>query len=382
MTRLNEYDQSGLLIKYTDGGGRTIEYGYDTARRLSTVTGPEDNLSNPALYQKVLTYDLDGNVVRRDVHEIVPETTSPSGEELFSKLFDFDTLDRLTDITDELGNLTHLRNDSRNAIWSQSDPLKNVVKWEYDVFGNKVTESKALTDSGLGGGKVIQSYETQKSYDGDGNIVQVTDPRGNNTEYGYDALGRLNSITYGDGTGREYGYDPNGNMVSLTNSNGLEILRMFDPLNRLKAVALDTSGSSVPYPPLGETFETRSYNGAGDPLVIKNDTSTITRKFDTLGRPYQERQDRVAGRKTTSFLPILRGFDGSDNRTSLQYPSGRVLQYQYDVGGRLQEILDATASAANPTALVEYSYRGRRLGRRSITRTARDMPSNTMARRG
>ena len=59
--------------------------------------------------------------------------------------------------------------------------------------------------------------------DGNGNMLSITDERGNGTTYTYDAEDRLTSVTDPEGGRTAYGYDAVGNLTSVTTPEGAYI---------------------------------------------------------------------------------------------------------------------------------------------------------------
>ena len=76
-------------------------------------------------------YDEVSNVVRVDRHEQVrdPGTGALLREDVFSRLFTYDLLDRRSSTTDGLGNRTGFTYDSRNNVVSATDSLGNAKRW-------------------------------------------------------------------------------------------------------------------------------------------------------------------------------------------------------------------------------------------------------------
>jgi YD repeat-containing protein len=82
----------------------------------------------------------------------------------------YDTLGRITDVTDALGNVTH---------YAYEDSGRRVVVTQPDADGDGPQEAP------------ITIYD----YDPAGHLVDKIDPLGRETSYDYDELGRLVSVT-------------------------------------------------------------------------------------------------------------------------------------------------------------------------------------------
>ena len=64
-----------------------------------------------------------------------------------------------------------------------------------------------MTATGLGGGPTLTPLQTQYAYDGDGNLVAITDSQGATTHFKFDALDRKSAMMYNDGSSETYRYD-------------------------------------------------------------------------------------------------------------------------------------------------------------------------------
>ena len=116
---------------------------------------------------------------------------------------------------DAVGNTTSIK-----------DPRENITNYEYDALGRKIVEYQPPV--GDENSPTLREPTTYITYDLVGNVVSVTDPRGNTTDYGYDALGRLvkEQLPDPDPTDADptrptttYTYDAVGNLLSVTDAN-------------------------------------------------------------------------------------------------------------------------------------------------------------------
>jgi YD repeat-containing protein len=77
---------------------------------------------------------------------------SSCGRTFFVTEWTFDELDRVSSITDSLGNVWQQFYDSRDNVVRRIDPLGNTETLRYDIYGRCVQYGVRLTDSGLGSG--------------------------------------------------------------------------------------------------------------------------------------------------------------------------------------------------------------------------------------
>ena len=79
--------------------------------------------------------------------------------------------------------------------------LIHIITYTYSSLNQKLSKNDAL------------NARTQFEYDGNGNLVKVTDGNGNITSYSYDAVNRTTSITFANGLSQQYGYDELGRII-------------------------------------------------------------------------------------------------------------------------------------------------------------------------
>jgi YD repeat-containing protein len=185
---------------------------------------------------------------------------------------------------------------------------------------------------------------TAYTYDAFGNLTSVAGPSSTNPPtapsrtWTYDVLkGVLTSETQPENGTTTYEYDNAGNRTKVTTSDGITLFT-YDGDNRL--VLQDVQGTTAD----DVAFE---YDAAGRlkrmaiPSLTSATTST-TYTYDTLGR-LSTRQDFVTPQTYQSTYQ----YDANDQLSTLTYPSGRAVGYQYDSEGRPSAVLNNTAVFAN-----------------------------------
>jgi RHS repeat-associated protein len=173
-------------------------------------------------------------------------------------------------------------------------------------------------------GNPSSTYQDSYLVNALGQVVQYTDPNGNVHQYSYDVLGRLTSdnvTTLGagvDGTVRQitYAYDSQGNNYLIT--------------------SLDGSGNIV-------NQVQRVYNGLGQ-----------------LTGEYQSHSGAVNTSSTPEVQYAYTEMSGGQNNsrlTSMTYPSGYVLNFNYNTG--LDSNISRLSSISDSTGVLEsYKYLG------------------------
>jgi YD repeat-containing protein/autotransporter-associated beta strand protein len=416
---LVSYDPAGNKATETDAQGRITRYVYDARNRLVAAISPDGTTTRLRLdgggrivatldqagATTTYAYDKLGRKTRETLSD--PDGTGPLAAP--SSAWGYDSRGNLQFVTPSFVGQSGIT--AGDAAWS--------THYEYDALGRKTKQTQADPD---GAGPLARPITTF-SYDADGNLLAVTDPRGFTTTYAYDNLGRRITETSADpdGTGplvalvRRSVYDRAGNLrfevapggaseadVSFTTEH------VYDALNReIRTILPDPDG---PTGPLGRPTPTRAFNASGflasttdalgrttsyayDKLgrvlsvtnalgatattahdavgntVITTDAlgrRTFT-SYDSANRPVQVRSPRPDG---TSATPVTTyAYDVTGNLVQSTDALGRTTWRQYDALGRLI----AETSPLGLTSLTEYDLAGRvtatidELGRRTDT---------------
>jgi RHS repeat-associated protein len=255
---LYDYNLDKDLVKITRPDGQRLDFGYDSAGRLSTLTLPTGQISyaynattgkltgitspndgalaytyNGALLsQTAWTGTVAGTVERTYDNDFRVTSLSVNGENAIDFQYDADSL--LT----KAGNLTLTRN-AQNGLLTGTALGSLTDSYSYDGFPEVTAyEAKYGTSSLL---------RFEYDYDKLGRIIQKRQIKGGVThafDYGYDTAGRLVEVK-SDGTSTaRYGYDSNGNRTQL---NGA-LVAHYDDQDRL----LDYQGATYQYTANGE----------------------------------------------------------------------------------------------------------------------------------
>jgi len=258
------------LTSIKDGAGNTTTYEYDTAYRLTSIVDP---LGNPSAF----VYNDDGQLAR---------TTDPLGQSVYTAYdaafrplrlgdplggevaFGLDAVGNLTSLTDELGKVTILAYDNLDRVSSIADPLGNATaSYTRDTLGQIITVTNARGDL------ISLDYDadgrlTSKHYNGaatasytwnsNGMLKSVTDSHGT-ASFIYDAAHRLTDITYADGKTATFTYDPAGNISTISYPDGMSVSYTYDSMNRVSSVSFTGNTLYLAYDAAGNLVsETRS----------------------------------------------------------------------------------------------------------------------------
>ena len=255
LTRI-AYWPTGLVKKVTQPDGSSTTYRYDAAQRL---TGIDDNAGNRVRY----TLDNAGNRTRED-------TRDPTGSLTRRLSRVYNTLGQLQSQLDAYNHGTGLTYDANGNTATTTDALGRASANTYDPLNRLVATLQDV------GGIAAQ---TQFTYDAHDNLTRVTDPKGLNTDYSYNGLGDLTQLTSPDTGITQYSYDSAGNRQRQTDARGKTQTYAYDALNRLtqstaptRKYLYDSGNSSIC--PEGERFNKQKL-GSESTFMIENSSDVI-----------------------------------------------------------------------------------------------------------
>jgi len=377
----------GHILRITDPIGRTVQYGYDTSDRLTTVTDVNsgvttyaytdpNNPNSPTTIRDARnityltnTYDpsgssrvtqqqtADGAITRFSYTQANPgistspvvltTVTDPLGNQT---IYHFNPSGFLIDVTDALGRKTvYTRDPGTNLVLSVTDPLGRTTTFVRDSAGN-VTSVTRLAGT-------PNAVTTTTTYDPIFNkLTSVTDPLGHTTSFGHDKAGNVNQITDALGDATLLGYDGAGELNSLTDPlnnpptqltyDGFgNLVQVKDPLGRIVSLVPDAVGRTQSIAnPLGQTaaYQYNAFNEVTqitDPLngqtsLGYDPNGNLTSVTDALGQTHTttytyDNMDRILTRQ-----------DPLGNKECYGTFSGSVCQNGYDLNGKLTQFTD------------------------------------------
>jgi RHS repeat-associated protein len=379
-TTSSTYDAAGQVLSTTDALGHTSQFTYDDAGRLLKTTFADGSTTSDAYdangrkaaqidqngLETDYQYDANGNLTA----VVLPAVTNPANGQSVRPTFQY--------TYDVYRNLT-----------SVQDPLQHKTAYQYDEFGQKVSETLPMGQA-----------ETW-AYNAPGQLTTATDFDGNQAKYQYDALGRVqrkdlylasnltapsetDTYTYQNWDGNGDGgytntvtgpggtttsqYDVHGNLVSVASPQGT-INYSYD-LATGRETEVSTANTDIQYAYDQEgrlsTVTTTKLDGAtlGTPLVttygydlnnnlvstsLPNGTSE-TRTYDVL--------NRLVSLTNTGPSGVISGYtyamDPVGHRTAVQENTGRRVEYTYDNLYRL--VQEAITDPVSGNRTLTYSY--------------------------
>ncbi len=328
------FADNGQTTALTDALGHTTTYAYDTVSRVSAVTDPKGNSVTYA-------YDPNSNVTAVTRHL---KSDLGNADLVFSQVFAYDNLNRVTSASDNVGNTSTCAYDSRGNVVQTTDARGIVSQYQYDGLNRLTATGRDLNNNGAAFDAA--DLVTTQTYDDNSRLIAATDPNGNTTSYAYDSLNRRTQTTQADGTVASCVYDIHGNVTAATDANGTVVAASYDAGNRLTGKSITPAAGVA----TTTTAETYAYNGLDRLTQASNNSSSSGFTYDSLGDTLSETQD---GLTTTS------SYDALGRRLSIAYPGGRTLAYTYDAANLCSSVtLAADASGDTLGLLATHHFIG------------------------
>ena len=310
------YLPTGEVASITHGvgsaGSTTITFGYDDARRLTSIT---DNNGNKMEY----ILDTEGNRINENIYDSTNflHRTLTQTFDLYNQL---DTTTRQNDIMDYNFSADGTLDTSVNGNGTTTD-------YSYDAL-KRLTQ----TTQDLGGIEpATQNTTSAYGYDVQDNLTRVTDPVNGNTVYVYDDLGNLLQQNSPDSGATLFTYDDAGNVKTKTDANNNQFNYQYDALNRLTLVdVVGSTGLDTIY-----TYDNCS-DGAGRLCAIQQGNESVQYDYNQT-----RSQKNVVAHQGIRYV-----YDDLDRISYIHYPSGNVIGYKYNNLGQVIH-LTSTEQAIN-----------------------------------
>jgi RHS repeat-associated protein len=407
---------TGKAVTTTDANNKTTSYFYtddggalDSLQRLRRVTLPEglgetkyeygdapgDLYTRTLTKQNATTWlesrtNFDGlGRPWRSGHKEGPSSWSVKDAE-------YDALGRVKRVTNPYFAANLSGATPGNAAWTTTtyDDLNRVLTVttpdgatvETTYSGNLVTvkdqankKRRSVTDALGRLANVIEdpdgvAYQTDYSYDTLGNLT-VVNQGGQRRYFFYDSLGRLtraknpeqsansslnltNPPAYNNSWSLAYSYDANSNLTERTDARGVGAGYSYDGLNR-NTVTNYTNGSQTRSV---ETVYDGAANGKGRLRYERtkesgvNATQTAIDSYDALGRALNKKQSFWRGSDWGTPYVVQQTYDLAGAVKTVTYPSGRIVSYNYDQAGRLNNFTGNLGDGANRNYVTGMQY--------------------------
>jgi len=433
------YDGSGQLTQVAwpavSGSTYSMGYGYNSAHDITSITDLAGNVTtrgynsndglvwekDPALNQTSYAYGSSSATITDPNGGATVYTYDSSGRLsqvkdalLFHEDYQYDASNNKTQVTDKRGNAWAYTYDGMGNVLTAKDPLLDTTACTYSG------QNKLLTKTLPGGESTANAYDASDNMTG----VQQKDSSGSvkaTTSYAYPATsyGLPSSKTDADGHTTGYGYSANGDLVSVTTPlgnrtqwgyNGLGVkTSRTDALGRLTGYTLDgwDRVTTTTYP--NTATKTVSYDADANVTGFTDATGTTSRTYDADNRLLSEGKGGAPvvahsydatgklgllstttdanGRVLTYAYTALNqlstvaeaagtatyAYDADGNQTGLTNPNGTTVADVYDAANRLTSITNKSGAGA---VLSSFGYGYNSDNRRtSVTETNGDVVS-------
>lgn len=312
------YDAAGQVTSITLPDGSRLNYQYDAAHRLQSVSN---------LLGESVTYALDsnGDITNQNIR---------SGSATIVKMQSgvFDQLGRMLQQIGAYSETTTFGYDSDGNRTSIADGLTNTTMRAFDALNRLVTSVDPLINA------------TGYGFDPQDNLISVTDPRLLVTSYVYDGFRHVIQESSPDKGTTIYQLDKAGNRTNETDARGVVTQRVFDKLNRVTSETFPASpGENIIY-----TYDSTAGGnfGIGRLTGYADETGSTTLMYNERGDVVSTTCVIGGYSYTTSY-----GYDLADHEVSITYPSGNRITYTRDTQGRINSAL-FTPTAGAPTMLA------------------------------
>lgn len=319
-TTLLVYDNNGNLLTREDPEGNVFSITYTSAGSLASYTNAESTVYTA-------THDVAGNILT-DKHTLITfdglieanwqntydgngnfrTITGPDGSEVTA---DVDARGFLIHSTDPLGNETGIEWNETQQLRTAQLPGGEHFEIEYDALGREAAMNLSCC------GRI------ERSFDPEGQTLEVVWPNGNRIQNAWNALGQLNSTTGPLGNITRYTYDAAGNLASVEGPGGSVTTYERDSARRIVGV-VDPEGNKTSFTRDGEGRITQT-------LFADGRSSVAT--FDGNGR-MQTQTTRSGGNWAFEYSPM-------GHLISVVDPVGNATTYEHNTDGMVNQVIDS-----------------------------------------
>ncbi len=209
--------------------------------------------------------------------------------------------------------------------------------------------------------------EVSYTYDGQDRISSITDARGNTTTYTRSGLGDTVQASPDTGT-TSFFLGEDGQLAYIKNAHGIEFGPNYDALGRMQYFFVENGYTRFVYDSFSTTAGSENY-GRGRLTQIQEyalpditaPKSRVTFAYDPQGRVTRRCQMLNSAACTSADTLTYRWGPTTGTNAGrllgLTYPSGRLVDYQYDALGRITGITTTNpGSSAAQTVLRDAQY--------------------------
>ncbi len=385
-TVLRFAEGTGLLTSITDRNGNAVTMHRNSEGRLESVSdasGRSLTFTYNGSGEVESAKDPMGHVVKYTYESGNLASVTLPGESSARWKFKYNASHEMTSETDGRGHTTTTEYNGSYRVIAQTDPLERKYKWEYletatgsettitEPSGAKTVEvfnsEGQLTSVTRASGTSIATT-TLYEYDGNGDLIAVTDPDKHKTTYGYnEATGDRTSETDPLNHETKWEYNSTHDVISTTTPRGEKTTIKRDSHGNVEAIERPA--------PLGETEVTKfKYDSKGDLESVEDALKHVTSyEYDSHGdrtaehdpegnkRTWAYDEDsnvtstvsprgHASGAKEESFTTKIER-DEQERPKTITDPLGHTSKYVYDADGNVESYTDGNSH----TTKYEYN---------------------------
>lgn len=316
--------------EYFDGFGRPIQ-------SFVEAEGKMDGQQKFAVTSTI--YDELGRISKSIFPKFVGGNAffSPDSSD-FGAEFSYDALGRILSTKTPVGE-----NQTEYGIWTERHTDANGKKkdFAFDARGNLIAVTEWLGE---------ESFVTAYNYNGNGNLLRITDALGNLQKNTYDLLGKkiTSTLFFRPDTANppewNFAYDANGNQISSEDPSGNAIFTTYDELDRpltQTATAPDNSEEKIIF-----SYDATPH-GIGLPAEVISPNIKKSFSYDFLGNVSEE--IRTLFPEDRSFI-FSSEYDLLGNLLKIASPD-LITRYAYNTAGQLEGIFVCQGSGEESCVL-------------------------------
>lgn len=201
-------------LKTVGSNYENITYAYDGLGNLI-------ELDSKGITKKIY-YDQLGRVIKEDNPKFISDS-----ETVNSTQYKYDPLDRIVKVINPDGSNKRIFFNKTQI--TDYDENNNRHKYILDGLGRIIS----VREYNLDHFGEEEEYITSYAYDGNDNLIEITDEEGNKFSFTYDSLGRKIAMSDPDLGNWTYEYDQVGNLIRQTDARSEVIELFYDDLNRV-----------------------------------------------------------------------------------------------------------------------------------------------------
>ncbi len=323
-----DYDNDGYEVTVTLAGIYTTRSNYNGLGQLLQESRPGDGPNILTDYQ----YDLLGRLQS-------VSTPYAEGDAPVYTTYDYDVLNRPTDITNIDGTTRHIIYQDGNRILERNE-AKQWTEQRFDSRGRltaTLVYSAAPSTSPPSGGSGGLYTTTRYDYDQRDNLNRITLYDGNNVQLApaitmtTNSLGQQRAMFDPDMGHWSYDYDNNGNLISQIDGRNETIDFSYDALNRL-ITKTDNDELNISY-----NYDEGNF-GKGQRTAMLDKSGQTTWMYDPLGRVLSETKTYTNVNSGMPRFTTDYSYNALNRIQNMTYPDGEVISYTYNTQGFVSQM--------------------------------------------